>query len=424
LCVWPAHVVALLLSIRMATIQQLKDHLAANNDIAYAFSQGLKKARTYRIPQLDPIKTVGDLINYFEEFLTWIPSEDAAGKEVYNRICLFYFVLDCAPLSSFQTPILPSSSAPWSWLSNWIINYALELGSFLNTPESLTKKSLESFYKAEAYNPSGHTMEEDYGPIGLQKWTTFNEFFARHVLPGRRPIDAPHDHHVIISPADSAFDGSWDIDANASVDFEGNVVSSKGLTWSITELLKDSKYGPTFAGGKFAHAFLSPANYHRQHAPVAGVVKEVKLVHGQCYLQVIAQSDDTADEPGRSKLGMIRKWRHDPAHGAPNESFDAPDSPGYQFLQSRGVVIIENPVLGLVAVLPMGMAQVSSVVLKCKENQTLRKGDEISHFQFGGSDIVLVFQKHANVTFTAKVTNPATVHYVGQQIAVAAPHRY
>jgi len=30
----------------MATIQQLKDHLEKNNDIAYAFSEGLKTART------------------------------------------------------------------------------------------------------------------------------------------------------------------------------------------------------------------------------------------------------------------------------------------------------------------------------------------------------------------------------------------
>ena len=92
----------------MATIQQLKDHLKANNNIAYAFSQGLETARTYSIPQLDPIKTVDDLIKYYQDFLTWIPSEDPAGREVYNCICLFYFVLDCAPLSNFQTPILPS----------------------------------------------------------------------------------------------------------------------------------------------------------------------------------------------------------------------------------------------------------------------------------------------------------------------------
>ena len=269
-------------------------------------------------------------------------------------------------------------------------------------------------------------MVEDYGPIGEQKWTTFNEFFARHVLPGRRPIHAPHDNHIIVSPADSAFDGHWDIDGNADVTFQGNVVSSKGLTWSIAELLQDSKYGPAFAGGKFAHAFLSPANYHRQHAPVSGVVKEVKVVHGQCYLQVIAQPDKS-DKSGRSKLGMVRKWGYDPAHTVPTtptNNFDAPDSPGYQFLQSRGIVVIDNPDLGLVAVLPMGMAQVSSVVLKCKVNDKLKKGDEISHFQFGGSDIVLVFQKKANVTFTAKVTNPPTVHYVGEQIAIAKPTKH
>lgn len=236
-----------------------------------------------------------------------------------------------------------------------------------------------------------------------------DELFARQVLPGRRPIDAPNDDSIIVSPADSAFDGSWDIDANASVEFEGNVVGSNGLSWSVSELLKDSQYGPTFAGGKFVHAFLSPANYHRQHAPVAGVVRDVKMVHGQCYFQVIAPSDDTTDESGRSKLGMIRKCRHDPTLGTPNSSFDAPDLPGYQFLP-RAIIIIENPTLGLVAVLPMGMAQVSSVVLSCEVNKTLQKGDEISHFQFGSSDIVLVFQKDTNVTFAAKVTDPATSH--------------
>ena len=35
-----------------------------------------------------------------------------------------------------------------------------------------------------------------------------------------------------------------------------------------------------------------------------------------------------------------------------------------------------------------GMAQVSSVVLKCKVGDTLEKGEKIS-LQFGGSDIVL-----------------------------------
>ena len=212
-------------------------------------------------------------------------------------------------------------------------------------------------------------------------------------------------------------DGSWDIDDNTHVTFEGNVVTSKGLTWSISELLKDSEYGNKFAGGKFAHAFLSPSNYHRQHSPVAGEVKEAKMVHGQCYLQVVAEPDDK--RKGKSKLGMIRKWRRDPNRRrvpSPRDSLDALNSPGYQFLQSRAVIIIESKELGYVAVLPMGMCQISSVVLECKVGDALTKGQEISYFQFGGSDIVLVFQKGANVTFT---TNIGTLNHVGQQVAIA-----
>jgi phosphatidylserine decarboxylase len=56
------------------------------------------------------------------------------------------------------------------------------------------------------------------------------------------------------------------------------------------------------------------------------------------------------------------------------------------------------------------------VVLKCKVGDTLEKGKEISYFQFDGSDIVLVFQKDANVTHTA---NRDSLYRAGQQIAIA-----
>ena len=41
---------------------------------------------------------------------------------------------------------------------------------------------------------------------------------------------------------------------------------------------------------------------------------------------------------------------------------EARDGTGYQFVQTRGLVVIDSPI-GLVACLPMGMAQVSSVVI-------------------------------------------------------------
>lgn len=45
----------------------------------------------------------------------------------------------------------------------------------------------------------------------------------------------------------------------------------------------------------------------------------------------------------------------------------------------------------------MGMAHVSSVKIFVKPGMKVNKGDLMSQFEFGGSDIVLVFQKKANV---------------------------
>jgi phosphatidylserine decarboxylase len=66
----------------------------------------------------------------------------------------------------------------------------------------------------------------------------------------------------------------------------------------------------------------------------------------------------------------------------------------------------------LVAILPIGMAQVSSVNLTVETGATLRKGEEFGYFLFGGSDIVMLFQ-NPRLKFGAQVGT----HYLqGQKI--------
>ncbi len=86
-------------------------------------------------------------------------------------------------------------------------------------------------------------------------------------------------------------------------------------------------------------------------------------------------------------------------------------------MQTRGLVVIDSPV-GLVAVLPMGMAQVSSIILTAEEGVTLQKGEEISYFQFGGSDIVTVYERASNVEITAF---PGVHYKVGTKVGQAYP---
>jgi phosphatidylserine decarboxylase len=66
-----------------------------------------------------------------------------------------------------------------------------------------------------------------------------------------------------------------------------------------------------------------------------------------------------------------------------------------------------NTPFGLVAVLPIGMAQVSSVVMTAEVGKKLHKGEEFAYFQFGGSDYILMFEAASNVNLTAQ----PDVHY-------------
>lgn len=113
------------------------------------------------------------------------------------------------------------------------------------------------------------------------------------------------------------------------------------------------------------HAFLNTQDYHRQHAPVRGRVLETRNIQGLAYLEVVLDNS-TAARSGEGGAD-VRAMRHMGGGRGGMAGPDAPDTPGYQFLQTRGLGLIESPTLGKVVVLPIGMAQVSSVVLHFKE---------------------------------------------------------
>jgi len=354
------------------------------------FNKAIEHAQKWNIPELADIKNLQDYLAWMNDLLYWVPTEDKPGREIYNHLCKFNFILDQPPVRGLQNRVVPHPEPPpLTPLSAWMVKYADALGEFLDTPESLTPESLQSFYNSPNYNMGDYIV-----PHG--GWKTFNQFFARNFKPGLRPVAAVADQHVIVSPADSTFAGQWEIRTDSHV-------TVKNLHWMISELLVGSPYKDRFVNGLFMHAFLNTTDYHRQHAPVGGTVVEARVIPGQVYLEVVAEPV-AGDPDGRHRLRSVR-------------SFDAPDSAGYQFAQARGLIVLDTPI-GLVAVLPIGMCQVSSVIVTAEVGVTLRKGEEISYFQFGGSDIVVLFEARSNVSFTAQ----PNVHYkVGTRIAQAYP---
>ena len=148
-------------------------------------------------------------------------------------------------------------------------------------------------------------------------------------------------------------------------------------------IVEDSDYADRFKGGTFTHSFLNTYDYHRWHTPVRGKILEAQIIQGQAYLRV--DVDQVLVD------------------GKPVNHLNALDKTGYQFVQTRGLVVIDSPI-GLVACLPMGMAQVSSVVLTAEVGVTLHKGEGLGYFQFGGSDFVMVFERASNVRLIGQPT--------------------
>lgn len=371
-------------------VQELIDLIEVNG-WREDFELAIRNARKYQVQDLDDIHNLHDYLNFIDDFVHWIPTENQTGKVFYNKTCTFYFVLDQEPVKQYQNKVVPlDRAAELTPLSAWTVRYAKAMGAFMDTPESLTAESLRSFYESPVFN-----MHEYIQPHG--GWKTFNQFFARNFKPGYRPIAAISDPTVIVSAADSTFGGQWEIRKDSHV-------SVKNLHWKIEELLEGSPYRHRFANGLFMHAFLGPNDYHRQHAPVDGVVLEARVIPGQVYLQVVVDPPLPVETNGRARL-------------VPQRTLDAPDDAGYQFAQARGLIVLDTPI-GLVAVLPIGMCQVSSVILTAEVGMSLRKGEEMAYFQFGGSDIVMLFESASNVSFTAQ---PGVHYKVGTRIAQAYP---
>jgi len=108
------------------------------------------------------------------------------------------------------------------------------------------------------------------------------------------------------------------------------------------------------------------------------------------------------------------------------------NSQGYvAHVATRAIILIEadEPAIGLVAFVPVGMVEVSSCVIapEIAPGHHVAKGDELGHFQVGGSTHCLVFRPGAIADFSLgalpQLENPAApVMLVRSKLATAAVH--
>jgi len=115
-----------------------------------------------------------------------------------------------------------------------------------------------------------------------------------------------------------------------------------------------------YATGSVAIARLAPQDYHRWHVPVGGKLGIRTVIKGG-YLpatpSVVQSHVDVYGENVRQVLEM------------------------------------ESPDFGHVTIVPVGCSVVGSITITAEENEAVRKGSPHGFFAFGGSTVLVFFEK-------------------------------
>jgi phosphatidylserine decarboxylase len=201
---------------------------------------------------------------------------------------------------------------------------------------------------------------------GFKSW---DDFFTREFRAGLRPVAEPHDSSIIVNACESA---PYRIARQVKLHDRFWI---KSQPYSIVHMLANDGLAAMFIGGTIYQAYLSPLSYHRWHSPVDGRVTKTYVKDGTYFSE------------------------------APSEGFDPAgpnDSQGYiTAVATRALVFIEsdNPKIGMMCFLGVGMSEVSSCEITAYEGQRVRKGDQIGMFHFGGSTHCLIFQPGVELEF-------------------------
>ena len=323
----------------------------------------------------NPVQSLDEFYDYLDWCAVCMPWEMIDVSETYPSIydqidqslIYFYYYLD-QPLKELEDrgyyyPTVQYCPA----IVEWCVRYASSWGEYLSTPESWN----DDYFNAVVESGDFGFSEGWYGDEN--RWKTFNEFFARHLIsPDVRPIAETE----LVAPADSKPQGIWKIDEKGDIiQPEGVLIKSRQFN-RVSDLLgPDSSYGDAFAGGTLTHTFLDVNDYHRYHFPVSGTVVEMNKI------------------PAMDAAGGITVWDEESGRYVLQSQVI-----GWQAIETRDSIVLDTD-YGLVAIIPVGMSQVSSCNFTegLSVGDKVEKGDELGYFLFGGSDIVMIFQDGVDV---------------------------
>lgn len=185
----------------------------------------------------------------------------------------------------------------------------------------------------------------------VESYSSFNDFFYRKLKPEARSL--VNGKGEVALPADARHLGIPNLG-----DVEG--LFAKGQFFDIKALLGSVSLADNYPRGTAVISRLCPVDYHRYHSPVSGKIIEQRLVNGPLY----------SVSPIALRQSMDYLWEN-----------------------KRVLTVIETEDLGLVTFIAIGATCVGSILMTAKEGDTVKMGDELGYFAFGGSCVITLFER-------------------------------
>ena len=244
---------------------------------------------------------------------------------------------------------------------------------------SLYGDQMEKPASADKIVPFIEEYDVDITIAQKQNFKSFNDFFIRQLKLEARPIVS--DSLAVASPADGKILAYENV---SNSDFY-----IKGFRFNVTSFLDNTELAQKYKDGSMIVFRLAPPDYHRYHFPVSGMTSSSNIKIDGDYYSV-------------NPLALRKKA----------EIF---------WLNKREYGVIQTPLFGNVVMVEVGAKMVGSMI-QTYSGTTVKKGQEKGYFKFGGSTVVLLFEKDQIKIDADLLTNTAnsleTTIKMGEQIAV------
>lgn len=187
----------------------------------------------------------------------------------------------------------------------------------------------------------------DLSDYEISKYKSFNEFFMRRKKNPLKKISK--DENILLAPADSRLT-VYKIDDETCL----NIKNSK---YTIEELLQDSSLAKKYQGGYCLVYRLCVDDYHHYYYIDDAEVISIKKING-----ILHTVQPIAFKKHKVFVENVREYN-----------------------------VLETKNFGTVIQMEVGALLVGKICNK--ELTNIKRGDEKGHFEFGGSTIVLLFEK-------------------------------